>query len=99
MDKTERLDPQALEAWLKNHSAWRLQDEQLCCSLRFHNFSEAWAFMSRVALLAEQQNHHPEWANVYDRVEIALTSHDAGGLTQRDIRLAEAIDALLSDTV
>ena len=62
---------------------------------RFKNFSEAWGFMSRVALLAEQQDHHPEWFNVWNRVEITLATHDAGGLSARDVTLAAAIDALL----
>jgi 4a-hydroxytetrahydrobiopterin dehydratase len=63
-------------------------------SFRFRDFSEAWAFMSRVALLAEAQDHHPEWFNVYNRVEITLTTHDAGGLSGRDVTFAKAIDAL-----
>ncbi|MDE2516736.1 MAG: 4a-hydroxytetrahydrobiopterin dehydratase [Rhodospirillales bacterium] len=61
---------------------------------RFADFSTAFAFMTRVALLAEAQQHHPDWSNVYDRVEIRLSTHDAGGLTARDLRLARAIDAL-----
>jgi 4a-hydroxytetrahydrobiopterin dehydratase len=61
----------------------------------FADFSEAFAFMTRVALLAEQQDHHPEWSNVWNRVDILLTTHDAGGLSARDVRLAKAIDALL----
>jgi 4a-hydroxytetrahydrobiopterin dehydratase len=61
---------------------------------RFRDFSAAWAFMSRVALLAEKQDHHPEWSNVYNRVEILLTTHDAGGLSERDLKLARAIDRL-----
>jgi 4a-hydroxytetrahydrobiopterin dehydratase len=64
-------------------------------SFRFGDFSAAWGFMSRVALLAEQHNHHPEWSNVWNRVEITLSTHDAGGLTERDVALAQAIDALL----
>jgi 4a-hydroxytetrahydrobiopterin dehydratase len=63
-------------------------------SFRFRDFSEAWGFMARVALLAEAQDHHPEWSNVWNRVEITLTTHDAGGLSARDVRLAQAIDAL-----
>ncbi len=62
---------------------------------RFRDFNEAWGFMSRVALLAEQQNHHPEWFNVWATVRIDLTTHDAGGLSLHDIRLAQAIDALV----
>ena len=73
---------------------WHVAGEQLRRSFRFADFSAAWAFMSRVALLAEQQDHHPEWSNVYNKVEIALSTHDAGGLTQRDVKLAQAIDAL-----
>lgn len=61
----------------------------------FADFSEAFGFMARVALLAEKADHHPEWANVWNRVDIALTTHDAGGLSHRDIAMAEAIDALL----
>jgi 4a-hydroxytetrahydrobiopterin dehydratase len=61
---------------------------------KFADFSAAWGFMSRVALLAEAQDHHPEWENVYNRVAITLTTHDAGGLSERDLRLASSIDRL-----
>jgi 4a-hydroxytetrahydrobiopterin dehydratase len=63
-------------------------------SYHFGNFSEAWGFLSRIALLAEKMDHHPEMFNVYNRVEIILSTHDADGLSQRDIRLAEAIDEI-----
>ncbi len=63
-------------------------------AFRFPDFSAAWGFMTRVALLAEAQDHHPEWSNVYNKVEITLTTHDAHGLSARDVRLAQAIDAL-----
>jgi 4a-hydroxytetrahydrobiopterin dehydratase len=62
---------------------------------RFRDFSEAWGFMARVALLAEQHNHHPDWSNVWNTVRIELSTHDAGGLTANDVALAKAIDALL----
>ena len=62
----------------------------------FADFPEAFAFMTRVALLAEKADHHPEWSNVWNRVEITLTTHDAGGLSHRDVAMAEAIDALVS---
>ena len=60
----------------------------------FGNFSEAWAFMSRIALLAEKMDHHPEWFNVYNKVEITLSTHEANGLTERDIKLARFIDSI-----
>ncbi len=63
--------------------------------LKFRDFSEAWGFMNRVALLAEKQNHHPEWSNVWNKVDITLTTHDAGGLSRNDVTLARAIDKLL----
>jgi 4a-hydroxytetrahydrobiopterin dehydratase len=61
---------------------------------KFTDFSQAWGFMSRVALLAEAQDHHPEWENVYNRLVITLTTHDAGGLSERDLLLAASIDRL-----
>jgi len=82
--------------WIEANSAWRLEDEKLMLSLKFENFSMAWGFMSRVALLAEQQGHHPEWVNVYNRVDIALVTHDAGGITTKDLDLATAITRLLT---
>lgn len=60
-------------------------------SFKFQNFIEAWSFMSRVALLAEKLDHHPEWSNVYNKVNITLTTHDSGGVTQKDLALAAAI--------
>ena len=63
-------------------------------SFQFKDFNEAWGFMNRVALLAESQNHHPEWSNVWNTVRITLSTHDAGGLTDKDITLARAIDAI-----
>lgn len=62
----------------------------------FADFSEAFAFMTRVALLAEKADHHPEWSNVWNRVDILLTTHDAGGLSARDVDMAKAIEALLA---
>lgn len=75
---------------------WDEADGRLRRELTFANFSEAWAFMSRVALLAEKMDHHPNWSNVWNTVTIELTSHDAGNtVTERDRRLAEAINAIL----
>jgi 4a-hydroxytetrahydrobiopterin dehydratase len=61
---------------------------------KFADFSAAWGFMTRVALLAEKFDHHPDWSNVWNTVQIELTTHDAGGLSDNDVRLAKAIDAL-----
>ena len=66
-------------------------------TLTFADFAEAFGFMARVALVAEKRDHHPEWRNVWNRVDILLTTHDAGGLSHRDVELAEAIDAMLGD--
>jgi 4a-hydroxytetrahydrobiopterin dehydratase len=71
---------------------WSVVAGALHRELRFRDFSEAFAFMTRVAMFAEQRDHHPEWSNVYNRVVIDLQTHDAGGITQRDFELAAAID-------
>lgn len=75
---------------------WALEEggAALVRSLRFKNFSEAFAFLARVALHAEKVDHHPEFTSVWNRVDLRLTSHDKGGVTERDLRLAEAINAL-----
>jgi len=74
---------------------WKEEDNQLKRTFEFSNFVEAFAFMTKVALLAEKADHHPSWSNVYNKVEIALSTHDAGDIvTDKDRALAEAIDAL-----
>jgi 4a-hydroxytetrahydrobiopterin dehydratase len=75
---------------------WSFEDggKALVRSFKFDDFSEAFAFLARVALHAEKGDHHPEFTNVWNRVDFRLTSHDAGGVTERDIKLAEAIDRL-----
>lgn len=74
--------------------AWEERDGALHRSLRFQDFSEAFAFLTRVALHAEKVDHHPEFTSVWNRVDFRLTSHDAGGVTDRDRELAEVIDRL-----
>lgn len=93
----ERLDEAARARLAAELPQWRMAEgrDAIHREFRFRDFSEAWGFMSRVALLAEAQNHHPEWSNVWNRVEVLLTTHDAGGLSARDLRLARAIDALV----
>ena len=87
---------------LAEHNHWTPAREGRAVerTFQFSNFSEAWGFMSRVALLAESHDHHPEWFNVYNRVEITLTTHDAdpdngGALSARDLKMVAAIDALI----
>ena len=63
-------------------------------SFKFADFNQAWGFMTRVALAAEKADHHPEWSNVYNRVDIVLSTHDAGGLSEKDVALARFIDGL-----
>jgi 4a-hydroxytetrahydrobiopterin dehydratase len=94
------LTPDEAAALLAAHPEWAAAREgkAIARTFCFANFSEAWGFMNRVALLAEAQDHHPEWFNVYNRVEVTLTTHDAGetgGLSARDARLAATIDRLL----
>ena len=93
---TELTETQRAAA-LGELAGWSLSREGKAIErkIAFADFGEAFAFMTRVALLAESQDHHPEWFNVYNRVEITLTTHDAGGLSQRDVAMAKAIDALL----
>jgi 4a-hydroxytetrahydrobiopterin dehydratase len=77
---------------------WKETDNKLTKNFEFKDFSEAFAFMTRVALLAETANHHPFWTNVYNKVYIELTTHDAGNIvTSKDTILAQAIDNLLSN--
>ena len=92
-----QLTPAERDAALAELPDWTLHADGLAISreFKFRNFSQAWAFMSRVALLAEKHDHHPEWSNVYNRVAITLTTHDAGGLSERDAKMARAIDRLL----
>jgi 4a-hydroxytetrahydrobiopterin dehydratase len=92
----EKLTEAARTAALAELSAWTLAEgrDAIQRTFAFRDFSRAWGFMSRVALLAETLDHHPEWFNVYGRVEVTLSTHDAGGLTERDVRLARAMDAI-----
>jgi 4a-hydroxytetrahydrobiopterin dehydratase len=92
-----QLSPAERAEALRELPRWTLRDDASAIyrSFRFEDFSEAFAFMTRVALLAEKANHHPEWSNIYNRVEVTLTTHEAGGLSQRDVNMAWAIDRLL----
>ena len=85
------------EQFLAQTSGWSLVEgrDAVQKSFSFRDFNEAFAFMTRVAMVAEKADHHPEWFNVYNRVDITLTTHDAGGLSERDVAMAKAIEALV----
>lgn len=81
-------------AFLAAHPEWSLVDGKLRREFGFADFVQAFGFMSQVALVAERSDHHPEWFNVYSRVRVDLTTHDANGISARDFRLAEAMDVI-----
>ncbi len=95
------LNAEERAALLGDLKGWRETDggKAIARTFTFEDFSEAFAFMTRVALLAEKADHHPDWSNSWNRVEITLSSHDAGGLTQRDAKLARAIGNLLGRAI
>jgi 4a-hydroxytetrahydrobiopterin dehydratase len=90
------LTPEQIAALPERLPSWQVLPDRLRRECRFADFSEAFGFMARVALAAEALGHHPEWSNVWNRVVIELTTHDTGGLSDRDCALAERIDALLA---
>lgn len=90
----EKLNEQQIETALKTLEGWKLEDGSIGKSFTFLNFKEAFAFMTRVAFEAEAQNHHPNWENVYNSVTIRLNTHDVGGITAKDIALAETIEQI-----
>lgn len=91
-----RLDQTARDALARELPAWAhdTSRDAIRRSFRFPDFTSAFGFMTRIALIAERMDHHPEWSNVYGRVDILLTTHDAGGLSLKDVALARAIDAI-----
>ena len=95
MARPELLTDDEINTWLSTHWLWRRDGRTLKRSLQFANFSEAFGFMTRVAIMADKADHHPEWFNVYNRVEVTLTTHDvapSGGLSAKDVALARAMD-------
>jgi 4a-hydroxytetrahydrobiopterin dehydratase len=94
---TDKLDDTKREDALRSLVGWTYDaaDAAIIRDFKFKDFSEAFAFMSRVAMAAEKAGHHPDWSNSYNSVSIRLSTHDAGGLSDKDIALAKAIDKLL----
>lgn len=90
----DKLSKAEVKEGMKKLKGWKyaLGGGTVSKTFQFKNFSQAWAFMSRVALLAEKMNHHPEWFNVYNRVEVTLRTHDAGGITALDLEMARKMD-------
>lgn len=95
MPKPAKLTAEERAALIAACPAWEVGETSMTCQFSFGGFNAAWGFMSRVALLAEAADHHPDWSNVYSRVRITLSTHESGGLTRRDSDLARAIDALV----
>lgn len=91
----ERLSEAEIGERLDRLDGWSLEGEAIAKGYRFKDFVAAFGFMTRAALLAEKANHHPDWSNSYNRVEVRLTTHSAGGLTALDFDLAARMDALL----
>lgn len=92
----QKLDDSARAALLARFPEWRHEPvrDAIIRQFKFADFAQAFGFMASVAIIAEKMDHHPEWSNVYNRVDILLTTHDADGLSARDAKLAEAIEAL-----
>lgn len=91
--KYKKLSGNELDEAVRAMNGWQLKDGKLQKSFRFSNFIDAFGFMTRIALEAEKINHHPDWSNVYNTVTIKLSTHDTGGITDYDIKLAKIIDS------
>ncbi|MFD2262112.1 4a-hydroxytetrahydrobiopterin dehydratase [Lacibacterium aquatile] len=87
------------DAALQDLPGWRLAEDRdaIAKTFKFADFNAAFGFMARIALIAEKADHHPEWFNVYNRVDVVLTTHDAGGLSKQDVAMAMAMDSLASE--
>ena len=96
MSRPEKLERAEVASALEALEGWESVDgrDAISAKFRFKDFNEAFGFMTRVALIAEKMDHHPEWFNVYNRVEVVLTTHDAGGVTSLDVMLAGAMNKL-----
>jgi 4a-hydroxytetrahydrobiopterin dehydratase len=93
----DKLTPDRRNEALATLDGWRLVDgrDAIARTFTFKDFNQAFGFMARAALIAEKLDHHPEWFNVYNKIEVTLSTHDAGGLTERDIALATAMNGLV----
>jgi 4a-hydroxytetrahydrobiopterin dehydratase len=92
--RPQKLTPEQIASGASTLRDWEVKENALTKKFRFANFSEAFAFMTRVGMQAEKLDHHPDWRNVYNTVEVSLSTHDAGGITELDLKLAAFIDKL-----
>ncbi len=92
-----KFSEKEIQEKIAHFSEWTYNENAIHTRIEFENFKEAFSFMARVAFEAEAQAHHPEWTNVYNQVEISLSTHDAGGVTEKDFKLAKTIDQLLGE--
>ena len=90
------LDENHLNYFIEKNPSWTIDNKTIKKEFKFDNFIDAFGFMSKVALLSEKMDHHPDWQNTYNKVKINLTTHDKGGITNNDIKLAESIDNLIN---
>ena len=90
-----RLSSEKISEELKNLPGWSVKDEKLHRDFEFESFNQAFGFMTRAAMEIEKMNHHPEWFNVYNKLQVKLSTHDAGGLTKLDFDLAEKIEDIV----
>lgn len=89
-----RLTENEVKEELKNLQGWSVVNEKLHKEFQFESFNQAFGFMTRAAMEIEKMNHHPEWFNVYNRITVELTTHDAGGITKNDVNLAKILNSL-----
>jgi len=97
MGDFKRLDSDEIAVGLETVPEWTIENDKLFREFVFPRFIEAFGFMAAAAIVAEKQNHHPEWFNVYNKVRIHLTTHEAGGITENDFALARSIDGIHTD--
>ena len=90
------IEKNQLDSFIEKNPSWIINNKTIKKEFKFENFIEAFGFMSKVALLSEKIDHHPDWQNTYNKVKINLTTHDKGGITTNDTKLAESIDKLIN---
>lgn len=91
----KKLSQKEIENELKNLGGWQFEENAIHTKLEFENFKETFSIMTRIAFEAEAEQHHPEWTNVYNSLSISLSTHDAGGVTEKDIKMAKTIEGII----